>query len=247
MRLLGIETTGPFCSVALKTESEIYELSGDKKLNHLSGLTPTIKKITEEAGLTLKELDAICVSEGPGSFTGIRIGVSTGRGIAQVLGLPLISVPTIFAFGRDIFKKAKKNSGKEKNENLIIACPVFNARRNQVYAGAYRGNQEIVKAGPYMLEEFIEKLRGELTASQDEALYFAGDGVEAYGEQIKESMPKAHFLDICQSALGVCDMAFYMLSNRNAFEDNLDLNYKNLKPNYMRMPEAERKLKEGKL
>ena len=101
MRLLGIETTGPFCSVALKTESEIYELSGDKKLNHLSGLTPMIKKITEEAGLTLKELDAICVSEGPGSFTGIRIGVSTGRGIAQVLGLPLISVPTIFAFIED--------------------------------------------------------------------------------------------------------------------------------------------------
>jgi len=125
--LLAIETTGRKLSAALAygDEIRIIEKKAPGELNHLTGLVPMIGELLDEADGHLSSLDAIAVSSGPGSFTGIRIGISAARAIAQVTGLPVIKVPTLetFVYGYE--------PGK-------IVCPMLDARRGQVYAGAYR-------------------------------------------------------------------------------------------------------------
>lgn len=234
MRILGIETTGPFCSAALMDGEDINEIRGTERLSHLSSLTEMIDKLLTDAGLTLKDMDCIAVSTGPGSYTGIRIGVSTARALNQASGVPIVAVPTLFAFGISEY---------EQEEDGKTVCPLFNARRNQVYAGAYRDFCEVVPAGPYMLDEFIG-----LLGDMDDLL-FIGDGVEAYRDQIEKLCEGKKFEmdERTQDAGGVCEMAADMLADPEQFGDLTGLDAEAVKPQYMRMAEAEKNLREGKL
>ena len=121
MKILGIETTGPYCSAAVLDGDDITERVSEEKLNHLRSLTPMIDELMRAGGYKLTDMDAIAVSAGPGSFTGIRIGVSTGRALNQVCKVPLISVPTLFAFGCSEYEANLKGT----------VCPLFNARRGR--------------------------------------------------------------------------------------------------------------------
>ena len=103
MYILAIETTGPFGSVALVSEEEnkcvvLGEMTSADEMNHLKDLLPQASRLLESAGVKKSELTHIAVSAGPGSFTGIRIGVSTARALAQALDIPCVSVPTLDAF-----------------------------------------------------------------------------------------------------------------------------------------------------
>lgn len=268
MRLLGIETTGPFCSAAILDGGDIEERLSEEKLNHLTSLVPMIKELLCDGGYSLGDMDAIAVSAGPGSFTGIRIGVSTARGLNQVSGVPLTSVPTLFAFGCSEYEGNKAGT----------VCPLLNARRGQVYAGAYNDFCEIVPGGPYMLDEFLEKtfaavgrLReaaGDTEKNDPGRLIFIGDGVDAYSDMIRgicgqngyqevffekdyyrNNQDSGVFIlkDRYQDAAGVCEMAADMIADPEAFGDRLDLSYNELKPEYMRMTEAEQRLRDGTL
>ena len=237
MRLLAIETTGPYCSAAILDGENIEERATDEKLNHLKSLSPMIGELLALGEYSLSDMDGIAVSVGPGSFTGIRIGVSTGRALNQAGGVPLISVPTLFAFGCSEYEGNKEG----------IVCPMLNARRNQVYAGAYRDFCEVVPGGPYMLDEFLGMVTAE--AGEEEHLLVVGDGVDAYEEQIKELCAGRNLTlkRKYQDAAGVAEMAADMLMNPEAFGDRLNLSYNQLEPEYMRMTEAEQRLKEGTL
>lgn len=240
MKILGIETTGPFCSAAILDGEDIKEKVSEEKLNHLSSLTPMIDELLSEGGHKLTDMDAIAVSAGPGSFTGIRIGVSTARALNQVSGVPLISVPALFAFGCSEYEANREGT----------VCPLFNARRGQVYAGAYNDFCEIIPGGPYMLDEFIGKLKGirEGGFSLGKIL-FIGDGVDAYADKITELCDGMDFemKSTYQDAAGVCEMAADMLADPDSFGDLLGLSYNELKPQYMRMTEAEQRLRDGTL
>lgn len=99
MYILTIETTGPFGSVALVTEDgALRELVSKDEMNHLKDLLPMTERLLAEAGVAKSSLSYIAVSQGPGSFTGIRIGVATARALGQALGLPVIGVPTLETF-----------------------------------------------------------------------------------------------------------------------------------------------------
>ena len=234
MRILGIETTGPYCSVALMTGDDISEMRGTEKLSHLNSVTKMIETLLDEHEISIEDLDYIAVSTGPGSYTGIRIGVSTARALNQASGVPLIAVPTLFAFGISEY---------EANREGRTVCPLFNARRGQVYAGAYREFCEVIPAGPYMLDEFI----GLLGDADD--LFFMGDGVEAYGERIEQLCEGKNYEldDRTQDAGAVCEMAMDMLDDPETFGDLVGLDCDEVLPQYMRMAEAEKNLKEGKL
>ena len=229
MFILAIETTGPRCSAALIDEKGIVkELVSEGELKHLQSLTPMISRLME--GASFDEVSDIAVSVGPGSFTGIRIGVTTARALAQALSKPLISVPTLHAFGAD----------EEAGEDVLV-CPVFNARRNQIYGGAYKEGKEIVAAGAYDLDEFLSMLSGG-------KYRFIGDGVGAYGEKIDEWARKEEadisFSTKDQRASGVARMALVMKKDPEAFSGRTGLGYEELEPEYMRKAEAQKKLED---
>lgn len=233
MHILAIETTGPYCSVALINEKgEIAEDTSDQLLSHLQSLTVMISSMLDSHDLSLGDLDAIAVSEGPGSFTGIRIGISTARGISQVLGTRLIPVPTLRAFGSYEYSLLPE----ERRGTLV--CHVIDARRDQVYASGCTGDDEAVPGGAYMLDEFL----GLLEDRRD--IRFVGDGVKKYGARIRswaeETGKNVETEAVVQHAAGVARLGLRLYS------EGVSCDYESLKPNYMRKAEAERKLEARK-
>lgn len=243
MNILAIETTGAAASVAVINEKgQIFEEVCRETLNHLQFLMPMVEKVLEKSKLQINDLTAIAASEGPGSFTGIRIGVSSARALAQALKLECISVPTLKSF---LFNK---------EEYQGIYCPIFNARRNQVYGGAYKWGdshsiQEVVEGKAYMLSEILDLLAQVLEKEQNEVTFF-GDGVEAYQSQIEEwqnsslnSNIQINFADAearYQKSSSVAKLALEL------YKEGKMCQFNDLRPNYMRKAEAERKLDEAK-
>ncbi|MBN7774297.1 tRNA (adenosine(37)-N6)-threonylcarbamoyltransferase complex dimerization subunit type 1 TsaB [Clostridium aminobutyricum] len=246
MNILAIETTGATASVAIINEKEqIFEEVSTGTLNHLQYLMPMIEKVLEKSQLQIGDLTAIAASEGPGSFTGIRIGVSSARALAQALQLKTISVPTLKTF----LYNTPDVSG--------ILCPIFDARRSQVYGGAYKwkenalrnleGIEEIVVGDAYALEELLALLKQ--ACKPNDTITFFGDGVEPYKEKIKQWQNSSLNNDIQvefanesvnrQTASSVARLALDLYREGQLKE------YQELKPNYMRKAEAERKLEES--
>lgn len=227
MYILALETTGAHASVAIIDENgHVAEKRSEDVLNHLQSLMPMTKQLLEEKNLQLKDMTAVAASKGPGSFTGIRIGVSSARALAQVLDLPAIGVPTLKAFAYNV------------PDYRGLICPVFDARRSQVYAGAYRWKdgeiEEIVTGAPYTIEVFLEKVR----AADKERMFF-GDGIKAYQEHFRGETLAPEEMRF-QSAASVSFLA------KDMWQQGLAVSYEELKPEYMRKAEAERKLEEKK-
>ncbi|MDD5987046.1 MAG: tRNA (adenosine(37)-N6)-threonylcarbamoyltransferase complex dimerization subunit type 1 TsaB [Eubacteriales bacterium] len=233
MRILAIETTGPICSVALlNEENRITELRGRERMNHLRSLTPMIDQLLQAENMAPEDLDQIAVSVGPGSFTGIRIGVSTARAMAQMTGVRLTAVPTLYAFGY---------GACPQEDPALVVCPMLDARRQQVYAGAYRDGEEIVAGKPYPLDAFLDQL------TDMKRIRFMGDGLARYGESVRD-WARTHGVEAAldeetQSAGYVAELARDMMDAPD-FADMINLDYNQLQPNYMRKAEAQRRLEE---
>lgn len=228
MYILALESTGPHASVALTDENgNIEEIVNPGRLNHLETMIPMVDQLIKKCELQLSDVTAIAASIGPGSFTGIRIGVTTARTLAQALDIQTIGVPTL-----DAFCYNQRDFGG-------IICPVFDARRNQVYAGAYRwidgAIQTVTEPGAYMIDEFLATLTG------NEQHMFFGDGIRVYGERIFEAGLDAMLAPEpvrLQRASSVAAMALDIYKREGTKP------YGSLLPLYMRKPEAERKLEE---
>lgn len=243
MNILAIETTGAEASVAIINENEEVSMeASDQKLNHLQNLMPMVDILLSKRRMTIDDVDYIAVSEGPGSFTGIRIGVSSARALAQALDLKTISVPTLKSF-----------LYHDSNYKGII-CPIFDARRSQVYGGAYQwidGNaSEVVPGSAYDLDELLELLELEVKKEKlKKEITFFGDGIIPYIEKIREWQSSSLNDDIrvlfaeddmkLQKASSVARLALKI------YQEGKTKNLYDLKPVYMRKAEAERKL-EGK-
>lgn len=249
MYVLAIETTGAYASVALaeprhaKADPEQSEnvrgemtllaaVHGNDRFSHLQNLTPLIQQVLDKCQLSIGDVDALAVSVGPGSFTGIRIGVSTARALAQVMGKPCVAVSSLEALA---IRTRQLHDGQEDEELLI--CPILDARRSQVYGGGYfvkdGETEEKIKAGPYTIEEFLELAKG------FDNVLFAGDGVDAYREKIKEIRPEwTAFASVYQDAEQVAALGIKLA------EEGRCCSFGELKPDYMRLAEAERKLRE---
>ena len=243
MFILSIETTGPHCSAALIDEKGNIKIEKSlDRLNHLQVLTPLINKLMKDNGVTKDDIAAVAASRGPGSFTGIRIGVSTARALAQVWEKPCIAVPTLYAFGYS------RKDELMKNENLAV-CPIFDARRNQIYGACMVQKDgeivENVKAGPYMLDEFLSMVTvacQEGSNMEKFTLRFIGDGVEKYREQIEawanEAGVNVDLVVVYQYADSVAEIALGM------YEKGETVDFNSFEPEYMRKAEAQRKLEE---
>ena len=243
--ILAIETTGPLASVALSGlpgETGVLEKVNQTHYSHLEEIAPMVKEILAGARLEPEELDAIAVSRGPGSFTGIRIGMATAKAFAQVWGKPVISVPTLASFAFSVSADGSFEGFPEGAQPLV--CPLFDARRSQVYAGVYLpGSKEaLLEDGAYDVPAYLDKLGALCTEGR--VCVFYGDGSDAYREALETSglphvfAPQEHKF---QRAYADLNLALQLYG-----EDSLTDCY-SVQPEYLRLAEAERKLKAGEL
>lgn len=178
MTLLHIETSTKNCSVAISKEGQLLCLCEeyDEKYGHSEKLHQFVKWALEGAEITLKELDGVCVSKGPGSFTGLRIGISAAKGFCFGLNIPLLSLNSL-----EILAQTQIDKGFD----LII--PMIDARRMEVYTAVFDGNgNQISEIEAKILDE---NSFGEFS---DKKIVFVGDGVEKSKEILQR--PNAEFI-----------------------------------------------------
>lgn len=169
--ILCLETATKSCSVALAKDGELLHFKEEvsEKYSHSEQLTPFIDSLLQEQGIALTDLDAIAVSKGPGSYTGLRIGVSTAKGLCYALDKPLIGVSTLEAMA----------SGMEKKHPNKVYCPMIDARRMEVYTAFFQAEKQLTDVEAHIVEadSFSEIL------AQSEVLFF-GDGADKCQEVI---------------------------------------------------------------
>jgi tRNA threonylcarbamoyladenosine biosynthesis protein TsaB len=157
--LLHIETATDVCSVALSSGGKVIaEQSSSEKLSHASELMPLINRLLDNIGIQPSDLDAVSVSSGPGSYTGLRIGVSTAKGIAYALNIPLIAVGSLQSAAAGILDLSNPS-----DDDLII--PMIDARRMEVFMAVYnRQLKELKASSPLIVDEssFEEWLPGRI-------------------------------------------------------------------------------------
>lgn len=229
---------------ALEDGSEcriLAHLEGHDRYSHLQNLTPQIQLVLSDAEITMDDLSAIAVANGPGSFTGIRIGVSTTRALSQVKGIPCVPVSSLEALAERCVQVAGSTDAPEEG---VLICPILDARRSQVYGGGYllenTGEgavrlQEAVKAGPYTIDEFME-----LAGEYDE-IYMLGDGVDTCGQKIEAN--RAEGVAFAPEEMRYQRAEEVAMLGAVKFAAGQSVAYDMLKPEYMRMAEAERKLR----
>jgi len=230
MKLLAIESSGLVASAAIATESTLLaEYTVNFKKTHSQTLLPMVDEIVRMTGLDLKEIDAIAVSAGPGSFTGLRIGSATAKGLGLALDKPIVPVPTTQGIAANLY-------GTEG-----IICPLMDARRNQVYTGLYRYN----KAGFQIVEDQMAVLVDEIidkVNAYGEPVTYLGDGVEAFAEILleKTTVPFSFAPMHCsKQRAGALAMRAVDLFTEGKYE-NADEH----EPDYLRLSQAERELAE---
>ena len=175
MKILGIDSSGMVASVAIvQDDVVIAEYTMNHKKTHSETLLPMIDEIMKTSESKMEDLDAIAIATGPGSFTGLRIGAATAKGLALAIDKPIVPVKTCEGLAFNMWGA----------EGLV--CPIIDARRNQVYTGLYKvlGNVEVIKDQEPMdiheLIEFINSYASNADEAVDEAplsVTFLGDGV----------------------------------------------------------------------
>lgn len=226
MRILGLDSSGLVASVALaEDDNMLAEYTVNYKKTHSQTLLPMLDEIAKMIELDLKTIDAIAIAGGPGSFTGLRIGSATAKGLGLALHKPLVQVPTVDGLAYNLF--GCKN----------IVCPLMDARRNQTYTGLY----EFDENGMHVLEsqcavgidEIIEKVN-ELGRS----VTFLGDGVSVFRGFIEEnckvpfSFAPAHMNKQRAGAIAALGEVYYKAGKIQTAEEH--------KPDYLRLSQAER-------
>lgn len=176
MKTLGIDSSGLVASVAVVEDANLLaEYTVNYKKTHSQTLLPMLDEIARMTELQLDTIDVIAVAAGPGSFTGLRIGSATAKGLGLALKKPLVPVPTVDALAYNLW-------GTDK-----LVCPLMDARRSQVYTGIYRfENDKLVRIEGQMaigINELAEKLN-----CLGSAVIFLGDGVPVYQSVLEKTM-----------------------------------------------------------
>jgi tRNA threonylcarbamoyladenosine biosynthesis protein TsaB len=172
--ILNIESSTTNCSISLANNGELISIRelNEKNYSHSTKLHSFIEEVLKNSNITVNKLSAIAVSSGPGSYTGLRIGVSAAKGLCYALQIPLISVPTLQVLARQL---------NIQREDLII--PVMDARRDEVYSAVYNSEYELVRnIFPEIIdsESFIE-------LAKENKLYFIGNGQEKCERLIRKN------------------------------------------------------------
>lgn len=226
MKILAVDSSGLVASVAiLEDYNLIAEYTLNYKKTHSQTLLPMVDEIVKMTETDLDTIDAIAVAKGPGSFTGLRIGTATVKGLGLALGKPVIGIPTVEGLAMNLYN----------TKGLI--CPLMDARRNQVYTGIYRFQNNQLLVVKDQVAVGIEEIIGALNIIGEDVV-FLGDGVPVYKEVIKKyamvsySFAPAHVSKQRAGAIAV-RAAYYW--KKGEFMDAAVF-----VPEYLRLSQAER-------
>ena len=179
MKILAIDSSGGVASAAVLEDGILrssFTTDGQKK--HSTTLLPMIRETLEIIDMPVSEIDAVAVAAGPGSFTGLRIGSATAKGLGLALSVPVIPVPTLMALAYNLY-------GTD-----ALICPVMDARRDQVYNGLYRFEEGEILALTEQRAVYMDDLIDELNERLRDGgrVMFLGDGVPVFRGRIEERM-----------------------------------------------------------
>lgn len=227
MNIIAIDSSGLVATVAVASEDTVIaEYTVNHKKTHSQTLMPMLDEVTKMIGLDLDTVDAIAVAAGPGSFTGLRIGSATAKGLGLALKKPIIEVPTVDALAMNMW-------GTED-----VICPIMDARRGQVYTGIYEfddsGELKVIR------KRFAEDMDTVVKMLDDigRSVTFLGDGVPVFREKIENSIKvpcrfaPPHMNRQRAGALAVLACRYFKEGKTVSAADH--------KPDYLRVSQAER-------
>lgn len=238
MRVLAIDSSGLTATVAVVEDTQtVAEYTINYKKTHSQTLLPMIDEVVKMTELDLGTIDAIAVAGGPGSFTGLRIGSATAKGLGFALNKPLIHVPTVDGLAYNVY-------GCED-----IICPIMDARRNQVYTGIYTFSKKAgTKEGSNLVEPVFQVIKMQMAVSIEELaerlnryrrpVVFLGDGVPVYENILAEkltvpySFAPAYMNRQRAAVVGTLGIQYYKAGKFETAEEH--------RPDYLRVSQAER-------
>lgn len=225
MKLLALDSSGLTATAAVYADGVIKAASSvNNKKTHSQTLLPMIERVLYEAELTIHDMDAVAAGEGPGSFTGLRIGAATVKGLCLAANKPVVPVSSLAMIAYNL----------SFADRLI--CPIMDARRSQVYTALYRfEDDELVtekKPSAMGITELLDSFK------DGEEVIFAGDGVPVFKEVITDNMGAyAHFAPphlVLQNASAAAVYAAHL------YEKGMTLDAAGFAPVYLRLSQAER-------
>lgn len=182
--ILNLDTSTRICSVALARKGVLLGLEESQEdKSHASLLAVFINRVLEKSNVKISELDAVAVSKGPGSYTGLRIGVSTAKGLAYALGIPLISVNTLTAMATGVLHWHLLDRLQLPDNETFYLCPMIDARRMEVYAAVYSPTGKMVE--PTNAKVIQEDSYGKLL--EQHRMIFFGNGADKCRNIIQHS------------------------------------------------------------
>lgn len=225
MIVLSVDSSSTTATVAIASEDKILgEISLNDKREHSVILMELIELLLDKCNLTIDDIDGFAISEGPGSFTGLRIGMATIKGLAFGTNKPCISISTLDTLAYNVI-----------NFNGLI-CPIMDALRGNVYTNLYKNNngnlQSVFEASCISIEELTELLK-----EKDEPVIFLGDGLIKHKEYLTNNLEKVTFATLNSNypkASSLAELAIKKLKN----EELQDIN--KIVPVYLRKSQAER-------
>ena len=230
MKILALDSSGLVASVAIVSDDDLIgEYTVNYKKTHSQTLLPMLDEVAKMVELDLSTIDVIAVSAGPGSFTGLRIGSATAKGLALALNKEIVSVPTVDALAYNMWGCRD------------LVCPLMDARRNQAYTGLYRfsdGKMDtLIKQCVVQIDEIIDKINKE-----GQKVIFLGDGVPVFKEYIRENITVPY-----DFAPGMCNKqraSAVACLGQILFGEGKAVPAYEHKPEYLRLSQAERERQE---
>lgn len=226
MKILALDSSGLVAGVAVVEDDNLLgEYTVNYKKTHSQTLLPMLDVVAKMIELDLNTIDAIAIAAGPGSFTGLRIGSATAKGLGLALDKPLIEIPTVDGLAYNLYG----------NQNLV--CPLMDARRNQTYTGLYRfdqtGMQKLIDQCVVAIDEIVEQIN-----KRGQAVTFLGDGVPVFQTYIEEhcsvehAYAPVHMNKQRAGAVAALAMQYYKQGKTVTAQEH--------EPEYLRLSQAER-------
>ncbi|MDO5695424.1 MAG: tRNA (adenosine(37)-N6)-threonylcarbamoyltransferase complex dimerization subunit type 1 TsaB [Eubacteriales bacterium] len=224
MKLLAIDTSGRVATACIMAEDCILaRIATDDKLTHSQSLMPMVDTLFRMTELSVADMDAVAIAQGPGSFTGLRIGAATAKGLASGVGIPVIGVCTLAGLAANLV-------------TTDTICPVMDARRNQVYTATYRTENGILRE--IQPPRAVSVTRLIQSVPTDRPIIYTGDGVIPFRDTLRETPGVVRFAPIHrlkQDASSIAVLAAARYVPGMADDYTLD---------YLRKPQAEREREE---